>query len=82
MPEIAKLQEQVHTLFENDNRHERDMDSLRRDVQECNRELLNEIKNLRDEIKNLYNRLPTWATIALAILCAIMGGLVGKEGGF
>ena len=82
MPELAKLQEQVHTLFECDARHERDMDALRRDVQECNRELLNEIKTLREEIKSLYNRLPIWATITISILCVVLGGLIGKGGGF
>lgn len=36
MSEITKLQEQVHTLFANDERITRDMDALRRDVQDCN----------------------------------------------
>lgn len=35
MPEIAKLNEQVHTLFANDERVTRDMDALRRDVQDA-----------------------------------------------
>lgn len=38
MPEIAKLNEQVHTLFANDDRVTRDMEALRRDVQDCNRD--------------------------------------------
>lgn len=80
MPEIAKLQEQVHTLYQNSDRHEREMENLRRDVAECNKALLDEIKSLREEIKALGNRLPNWATMLLMALTAIIGGLVSRGG--
>ena len=70
MPEIAKLQEQVHTLFENDSRHDREMAELRKDVADCNQILLNEIKELR---KEMASRLPLWATMIIALLTAIVG---------
>lgn len=76
--EVTALKEQVKTLFANDERIEKDLDDLKRDVRDCNRELVKEIKALRDEIKVLYNRLPVWATLVFGILCTVIGGLIGK----
>lgn len=75
MPEIAKLQEQVHTLFQNDERHERELDGLRKDVADCNEKILNQLTDLR---KEMASRLPNWATLLISVLTACLGGLLGR----
>lgn len=77
VPEIAKLQEQVHTLFVNDERHDKELKALRQDIAACNEAVLGEIKDLRREMAN---RLPLWATALMSILTAVVGGLIGKGG--
>lgn len=61
--EIARIEEQIVTLFKNDERMERAIEKLGYDVQE-----------IKDEFAN---RLPTWATIVLSILTASLGVCLG-----
>lgn len=61
--EIARIEEQIVTLFKNDERMERVIEKLGYDVQE-----------IKDEFAN---RLPTWATIVLSILTASLGVCLG-----
>jgi len=61
--EIARIEEQIVTLFKNDERMERAIEKLGYDVQE-----------IKDEFAN---RLPTWATILLSILTASLGVCLG-----
>lgn len=61
--EIARIEEQIVTLFKNDERMERAIEKLGHDVQE-----------IKDEFAN---RLPTWATIVLSILTASLGVCLG-----
>ena len=61
--EIARIEEQIVTLFKNDERMERAVEKLGYDVQE-----------IKDEFAN---RLPTWVTIVLSILTASLGVCLG-----
>lgn len=61
--EIARIEEQIVTLFKNDERMERAVEKLGYDVQE-----------IKDEFAN---RLPIWATIVLSILTASLGVCLG-----
>ena len=38
-----------------------------------------EIKELREDIKKLNNRLPTWATVVITILVALLSYSVGSS---
>lgn len=75
--EITKLQEQVKTLFANDERHEKELDELKDDVKDCNRVLLDKLEEMN---RQMATRLPTWATILISVLTALLGGLVGRGG--
>lgn len=70
MPEISKIQEQIHTLFVNDERHERELAEVKQQVKDCNQAILDELKDLR---KEMANRLPLWATTLIACLMALLG---------
>lgn len=61
--EIARIEEQIVTLFKDDERMERAIEKLGYDVQE-----------IKDEFAN---RLPTWVTIVLSILTASLGVCLG-----
>ena len=37
-----------------------------------------EMKELRKDVKNLANRLPTWATVVMTILVALLGYSIGS----
>lgn len=59
---IARLEEQVRTLFSNDSR-----------LEVAIKDLTGEIANLR---KELATRLPFWATGSISLLTAMVGWLV------
>lgn len=61
--EVTRLQEQTKTLFAN-------FDGLKAEV----KEIRDDVKELRD---HLANRLPNWATIAIAMLTAMVGWFAG-----
>lgn len=61
--QCARLEEQIKTLFANGERREQAIHDLRQDIKEIK--------------ETLANRLPNWATFALATLTAVVGGLIG-----
>ena len=64
---IARLEEQIKTLFTDGQRRESSI-----------KELSCDIKEIKDQ---LANRLPVWATIGIAFLTALVGALGAKAFG-
>ena len=64
---IARLEEQIKTLFNDGQRRE-----------ETIKELACDIKEIKDA---LANRLPVWATLGIALLTALVGALGAKAFG-
>lgn len=66
MPEdaIARLEEQIKTLFNDGQRREGAIKDLACDIKEIKEELA--------------NRLPIWATLAISLLTALVGALGAK----
>lgn len=69
--EVTRIQEQIKTLFNNDTR-------LERDIAECNARYESGIRELSQKLDQYANRLPTWATAAIAILTAVCGWSLGR----
>ena len=61
---IARLEEQIKTLFTDGKRREESVNELRRDIKEIKEQLA--------------NRLPVWATIGIAFLTTLVGALGAK----
>lgn len=62
--EVIRMQEQIVTLFKNDERQENALDKV-----------LESLDKIKDQ---LASRLPVWATMLIAALTAACGFLAGK----
>lgn len=72
--EVARLQEQIKTLFSGQERIEKNQNDFEAETRKTVNEIYNEIKILKDQFAN---RLPTWATIIISILTAALGVCLG-----
>lgn len=72
--EIARIQEQIKTLFDGQKRIEKNQSDFEHEVRETTGEIYREIKALKDDFAN---RLPTWATVIISILTAALGVCLG-----
>lgn len=72
--EIARIQEQIKTLFDGQKRIEKNQSDFEHEVRETAGEICREIKALKEDFAN---RLPTWATVIISILTAALGVCLG-----
>jgi hypothetical protein len=64
LEEITRMQEQIITLFKNEEKMDRYVDRIQKDVEELKRYFA--------------NRLPIWATMLIGILMATCGWFAGR----
>jgi len=72
--EVARLQEQIKTLFMGQERIEKNQSEFEAETRNTVNDIYKEIKALKDQFAN---RLPTWATIVISILTAALGTCLG-----
>lgn len=72
--EIARIQEQIKTLFAGQERLEKNQYDFESEMRNTTGEIYREIKALKEDFAN---RLPTWATIIISILTASLGVCLG-----
>jgi hypothetical protein len=72
--EIARIQEQIKTLFAGQERLEKNQYDFESEMRNTTGEIYREIKALKEDFAN---RLPTWATIIISILTASLGACLG-----
>lgn len=70
--EVARLQEQIKTLFAGQERLEKDQTDFEAETRKTVTDIYNEIKALKDQFAN---RLPLWATMLIGLLMAVIGWL-------
>ncbi len=77
MPEkdVTRLEEQIKTLFNNQDRLEKDREKDRLWFEGCVKELRDDVKAIKEQFAN---RLPVWATLLIALLTAVCGWLAAK----
>jgi len=66
--DIARIQEQIITLFKNDENHKADM-------KDTNIRLETTVRELTQKIDQFANRLPNWASILIGCLMGVIGYL-------
>lgn len=71
---IARIEEQIKTLFAGQERLEKNQDDFESEMRSTTGEIYREIKSLKEDFAN---RLPTWATIVISILTASFGACLG-----
>lgn len=72
---VARIEEQIKTLFAGQMRIEKRQDNFEKEIKDSICDLYREMKALKEQFAN---RLPTWATIVISILTALLGGCVGR----
>lgn len=72
--EIARIQEQIKTLFAGQERIEKNQCDFEHEMREITGDIYREIKALKEDFAN---RLPTWATVIISILTAALGVCLG-----
>ncbi|MDD3899184.1 MAG: hypothetical protein PHE82_09600 [Syntrophomonadaceae bacterium] len=73
--EVARLQEQIKTLFAGQGRIEKNQNEFEAETRNTVNDIYKEIKALKDQFAN---RLPLWATTLIGILTGLCGFLAAR----
>ena len=73
--EVARLQEQIKTLFASQERIEKNQSEFEVETRSMVNDIYKEIKVLKDQFAN---RLPVWATLAISALMGLCGFLAAR----